>query len=145
MKKKEVTICFVYLVIGFCSYYLFEEIKRQKELACLESDTKDVITFHFEVKDYERKPDKKCKLNNGDIVSYYCCGKTENEYDPKLFYCIGKGTIYEINGVEQNSEEQLYFYVKVESPPKIIEQFPVWNPEDDLLDLESLKELKLTT
>lgn len=53
----------------------------------------------------------KVKLKNGEIVYYDLCGKSKNDYtsvENKEY--LGKGTIYEINGVRQSFTEVERFW-----------------------------------
>jgi hypothetical protein len=57
----------------------------------------------------------KCKLEDGSIVEYDACANERNAYDEKIFRYIGKGYIYEVNGVKQTylgAHKMDYFFVR---------------------------------
>ncbi len=53
------------------------------------------------------------KLDDGRIVEYNACADLPDAYDPNNFKFIGKGIIYSVNNVMQNSDQQQCFFVKL--------------------------------
>lgn len=54
-----------------------------------------------------------CLLENGETAHYDAAHSTgEQVYNPEHFKFIGKGVIYSIQGVLQNSDDMCWFYIR---------------------------------
>ena len=52
------------------------------------------------------------KLDDGRKVRYDNCSKSKDSVNTDNFVFIGRGVIYKVNGVIQNSTKKMFFYEK---------------------------------
>ena len=64
--------------------------------------------------DFDMTKETKAKLDDGRIVLYDACDKTENAYNTKYFELIGHGVVYSVAGVKQSGTLQRYFYKRID-------------------------------